>query len=186
MKKVPMQIIADRLGIFKFTVSQALSGKSGVGANTRQRVLDMAETLGHRVKAGNTEERLPEPGGAEGTVLLSIRKEFRIEPDFWVRVMEGVTAACTANGWKWRILEDTELLPQHPIKKQDEEIVGILVLGIAPRQQLLVLQNTGYPLVLIDHEDPLIEADVRHTVRHLRRRFPMRQRPDRYGAAASL
>ncbi|UJF32723.1 LacI family DNA-binding transcriptional regulator [Paenibacillus hexagrammi] len=46
-QKITMQDIADRLGVSKYVVSKALSGKSGVSAATRQRVLLMAGQLGY-------------------------------------------------------------------------------------------------------------------------------------------
>ncbi|MDF2922299.1 MAG: LacI family transcriptional regulator [Paenibacillaceae bacterium] len=153
--KISMQTIADRLGISKFTVSQALNGKPGVSGETRRRVADMAQMLGYKVNAlQDSVKELPVP---QQTVLVSIRKEFRNEPDFWLRVLDGVSASCAVAGWKIRIAED-EAAP--PRIAPEEDAVGIIVLGITPRNHLLALRGLGLPMVLVDHDDPLLQTDV--------------------------
>ncbi|MCL6459168.1 MAG: LacI family DNA-binding transcriptional regulator [Gorillibacterium sp.] len=155
VKKMSMQTIANRLGISKFSVSQALAGKNGVSQETRQRVLDMAETLGYRMKnIYPSHERQP---SFEKSVLVSIKQEFRNEPDFWMRVLAGVITACTAYGWGYTIVEDVKDLPS---PMSDDKIVGIIVLGTTSRNHLFTLRATGLPMILVDHDDPLIQADI--------------------------
>ena len=45
-KTVKMQDIAEKLGVSTMTVSKALSGKSGVSEQTRQRIKELAEEMG--------------------------------------------------------------------------------------------------------------------------------------------
>ena len=45
--KVTMQQIADHLGLSKFAVSKALSGKPGVSLETRERIVSVATQLGY-------------------------------------------------------------------------------------------------------------------------------------------
>ena len=47
--RITIQDVADKLGLSKFSVSRALSGKPGVGESTRSRVLRAAHALGYRV-----------------------------------------------------------------------------------------------------------------------------------------
>ena len=49
--RVTIQDVADKLGLSKFSVSRALSGKPGVGEATRSRVLRAAHAMGYRVNA---------------------------------------------------------------------------------------------------------------------------------------
>lgn len=149
-KKVSMQTIADRLAISKYSVSQALAGKAGVSDDTRRRVLDMAEMLGYKVGTSC------EPGTG-AAVLLWISKEFQEELDYWTRVIDGVYAACRAAGWSCRFLGET-VPPESPELPKDA--AGMIVLGITPRSKLLALRAIGLPMVLVDHEDPLLPADI--------------------------
>src|SRR5688500_13713420 len=47
VEKITLATIARRLGLSKFAVSRALSGKSGVSEATRRRVQDLAAELGY-------------------------------------------------------------------------------------------------------------------------------------------
>lgn len=47
-RKVSIQTLADQLGLSKYAVSRALSGKTGVSEATRARVLELARALGYR------------------------------------------------------------------------------------------------------------------------------------------
>src|SRR5262249_48960146 len=47
MSRVTLQEIADHLGISKFAVSRALTGKAGVSEDTRRSVLSAAEQFGY-------------------------------------------------------------------------------------------------------------------------------------------
>lgn len=51
MVNIFQKVISDRLGISRQAVSYALNGRPGVGAETRQRVLDEAHALGYRPSA---------------------------------------------------------------------------------------------------------------------------------------
>ncbi|WP_162463327.1 LacI family DNA-binding transcriptional regulator [Paenibacillus psychroresistens] len=163
-KKVSMQIIADRLSISKFTVSQALSGKSGVGNDTRQRILKLAEALGYRVKpiavSGRLSLEYSEPA-VTSTVFIYMKEEFRKETNFWARVLDGLQAGCREMGWTYSFIDNsTNLSTFTDLVNHAKNPLGIIVIGISQRSHLLVLQNVGLPIVLVDHEDPLISADV--------------------------
>ena len=54
-KTVKMQDIAEKLGVSTMTVSKALSGKSGVSEQTRQRIKELAEEMGYVLPAGERE-----------------------------------------------------------------------------------------------------------------------------------
>lgn len=50
-KPITRQTVAERAGVSTFTVSQALAGKAGVSARTRERVLRVAKSLGYQVNS---------------------------------------------------------------------------------------------------------------------------------------
>jgi LacI family transcriptional regulator len=162
-KKISMQIIANRLGLSKYSVSQALSGKPGVSRESRLRILELAEVLGYRTKQTPLRQLVQENSESvsTGTLFVYIKQEFRGEPDFWARILEGLLASCMEAGWDCKFIDDAvgpgsfmELV------KRALNPLGIIVIGISQRSHLLVLQSCGLPMVLVDHEDPLISADV--------------------------
>ncbi|NBD22923.1 LacI family DNA-binding transcriptional regulator [Paenibacillus glycinis] len=59
-RKISMQHIADRLGVSKYTVSQALAGKPGVSEATRREVTALAEALGYDLRASGRKGRQPQ------------------------------------------------------------------------------------------------------------------------------
>lgn len=73
MKKVTMQDIADRLGITKVSVSKALNGQPGIGAQTRARILEAAVQMGYAGKARET--------GRPKRFAMLVAKRFFLETD---------------------------------------------------------------------------------------------------------
>jgi|HigsolmetaGSP12D_1036236.scaffolds.fasta_scaffold00401_4 LacI family transcriptional regulator len=151
--KVTMQAIADRLGVSKYTVSRALSGKPGVGRDTRMRVLDMAEAMGYRLGPAPAADEPPAPARAGRAVLLLMRKENRRESDFWGRIKDGIDAACRQAGLECRFADE-------PAADAGADAVGLVVVGTVPVGRMLAFRSAGLPIVLIDHAEPLIRADI--------------------------
>lgn len=56
-KKVTMQEIADKVGVSKFAVSKALSGKSGISEATREKIHKVAAEFGY----SNQKNSSPDP-----------------------------------------------------------------------------------------------------------------------------
>ena len=56
-KTVKMQDIAGRLGVSTMTVSKALSGKSGVSEQTRQKIKQLAAEMGYIAPGTDKEDR---------------------------------------------------------------------------------------------------------------------------------
>ncbi|AZN40363.1 LacI family DNA-binding transcriptional regulator [Paenibacillus albus] len=190
-RKISMQQIADRLGVSKYSVSQALAGKPGVSAATRREVLALATALGYTVRAtpAAAQTQTNHEAGAESDahvgalavlghesvcskvnaeaplpiihIGLDIRHEQ--EPYFWLRVKEGLEAGCRMQGFQpefftfgqeehstWTTA--TEDLPAYT--------AGFIIAGKCPLGTLLTLNRYGHPIVLVDHEEPMIGADA--------------------------
>ncbi|WNQ10600.1 LacI family DNA-binding transcriptional regulator [Paenibacillus aurantius] len=213
MAKITMQMIADKLGLSKYTVSQALSGKPGVGRDKRQQILETARTLGYRLPSAP-----PGTPGAPGSGLPETKKRklllhmdpvYRIENDFWRRVLDGILQACEESGWEAAFVEEAEeaeqvreaeevkVAEEEKEEKEEKEVemilddkwakdsrngmaakegarkaktaeevvraplaAGLIVVGKTAPSRLVGFRRLGLPLVLIDHEEPLVEADV--------------------------
>ncbi|MEB4793544.1 LacI family DNA-binding transcriptional regulator [Paenibacillus chondroitinus] len=166
-KKVSMQQIADRLGLSKYTVSQALSGKSGVSEENRLRIQEMAKAMGYLIQsAAQTPGSLNnEPMSANGQtpyILVWIQAIYQQDNPFWGKVLAGIGAASKDLGFEHLIIP----VPAHhneqlqiPSYVNPDHCAGHLLAGTFPTLSVISLQQTGIPLVLIDHSEPLVDVD---------------------------
>ena len=166
-KKVTMQQIAEQLGVSKFVVSKALSGKPGVNAVTRERVIQAAAQLGY-VMAGQplrTGGVSPgggggdKPGGKSSVIVLMPNIRFQTKENaYWGRILEGITGELARRNLGMVIInEQTDRLLD---MLNLNGFLGMIGVGLIPTDTLLQVQRLGMPLVLIDHDDPLIAADA--------------------------
>jgi LacI family transcriptional regulator len=167
-----MQQIADRLGISKYSVSQALSGKTGVSETTRRQVIAMARALGYRSvpaapAAGNASEAACIPPGEARLILVGFDERHTDEPLFWHRVKQGIEAGCRQRGFAARYFTfganrhgGREAFHMNVEAEAAGKSLGVIVAGNCPAEALLQLKKTGVPLVLVDHEEPVAYTDA--------------------------
>ncbi|QHW30498.1 LacI family transcriptional regulator [Paenibacillus rhizovicinus] len=166
-RKISMQQLADRLGVSKYTVSQALAGKPGVSEATRREVTALAGALGYTIKpsASGDKEILEEK-----LVFIGLDESHDQEPSFWLRVREGLEAGCRLQGLQPKFFtfgaEESnapELVPGGGVNADPDTVpaaAGFIIAGKCPLGMLLRLKRLGLPIVLADHEEPLIGADA--------------------------
>ncbi|TMV51590.1 LacI family transcriptional regulator [Paenibacillus mesophilus] len=164
-KKISMQHIADRLGLSKYSVSQALSGKAGVSEDTREKVIEMAKALGY--KLGPTkQDTFPIPGVEPPTdkksfVLIWIKPDRRRDVSFWSRVLNGIIDACEELGWDHLIIsgsaDDQEFA--FPSYADRSSCIGTIMMGSLPDSLLMSIKKQGLPIILADHYDPYLDLD---------------------------
>jgi len=186
-RKISMQQIADRLGVSKYTVSQALAGKDGVSESTRSQVMAMARALGYRIRSSVSEKEYKpheeqealealEPtkqatsdasptNKANITVLIGFEERHHVEPSFWGRVKLGIEAGCEKAGiqpifFNYSHREETDWIVALMQDPSFYKASGLIIAGNCPTSSLLQLNRSGKPIVLVDHEDPLIAADA--------------------------
>ncbi|GGD71932.1 LacI family DNA-binding transcriptional regulator [Paenibacillus nasutitermitis] len=172
-QKISMQQIADRLGVSKYTVSQALSGKPGVSEATRREVTAMAAALGYRIQSrgpaasgsGAESNASSGPKEAAETILIGLNGLHAEEPLFWRRVKEGIDAGCKEFG----LIPHYFILDKIGEKASSlgelvgfplAETKGFIIAGKCPVALLLRLKRTGLPMVLVDHEETVAGADA--------------------------
>src|SRR5690625_3403171 len=95
MKRVTMDDLATHLGISKYSVSRALSGKSGVSEQTRERVWAAARKLGYELPRANSEGRRKQRGQL---VLVMSRDEVH-DHEVWMDVISGCEEAARQVGY---------------------------------------------------------------------------------------
>lgn len=163
-RKVTMQEIADRVGVSKYAVSKALSGKPGISAGTRGKIFEVASQLGYlEQKLGKrtittTKHTDEEEDKLVGILIPNIRSQNR-ESDYWGKVLDGVFQGLEARGISSVLITDDVPRNFHKVMRPDG-LLGIIGIGLIDSSMLVELRNIGVPFVLIDHEDDLVSSDT--------------------------
>ncbi|WP_068700204.1 LacI family DNA-binding transcriptional regulator [Paenibacillus yonginensis] len=165
-RKISIQFLADQLGLSKYAVSRALSGKSGVSEATRARVLELARTTGYYKQQNKLPSR-SETRSTASFVLICMKQNHQGNASYWQRVLSGLISGCSEQGWHHLILapSETEIgraaSPEEAIAPHLDwaGCIGIIVMGDFSYPVLHTLENTGKPLVLVDHKDPMVKCD---------------------------
>lgn len=164
-----MQQIAEQVGISKFAVSQALSGKPGVTEETRTRIVQAANELGYFRKAklikkmttSGSEISSRAAKTAKSTVITlmpHVRFQSR-ESLFWGRIIDGVSAALAQR--EIGVMMITENYSERSLKSINPDgVLGLIGIGCIATNLLLEIRHAGIPFVLIDHEDTLVPSDT--------------------------
>ncbi|WP_313999412.1 LacI family DNA-binding transcriptional regulator [uncultured Paenibacillus sp.] len=165
-KKVTMQQIADHIGISKFAVSKALSGKPGVSPETREKIIQAATQLGYLAQkrnkpASRRAEQNKSQAGQPNTIIVllpNVRYQNR-QSVYWGRIVDGITNALKQHELGMMIVTE-QIADNFAQLINPEAVLGLVGVGLISNQQLLEVRNMGLPFVLVDHEDPLIPSDV--------------------------
>ncbi|BFH65224.1 LacI family DNA-binding transcriptional regulator [Paenibacillus azoreducens] len=166
MKKVTMQQIADYLGVSKFVVSKALSGKGGVSESTRNRVIQAASQLGYFSKKNTYMKNQPLTKNSSFTpreksvIILMPNTRFQTKDSlYWGKILEGISERLEAKGLGMVIVSESRV--DHFINVLNPEgILGMIGVGQIDSSLLLEVHRLGIPMVLVDHEDSLIPTDT--------------------------
>jgi LacI family transcriptional regulator len=166
-KKVTMQQIADYLGVSKFVVSKALSGKGGVSESTQERVIQAASQLGYfsqknaYVKTMKLEQLPKVPAAGKQSVLVlmpNIRFQTK-ESLYWGRILDGIASRLEEDGFGMVIVSEQSV--DHFLHFLNPNgILGLIGVGEISTPLLLEVHRIGLPMVLVDHEDMLIPSDT--------------------------
>lgn len=156
MKRVSLVDIAAQLGLSKYSVSRALTGKPGVSDTTRQRVLHVAQEMGYRHFA------LRQEGTDFGdrTVVLLIPLMDLDDGEFWVGVIAGAVSQATELGYT---------VVTHPLASDDDamrapmqQVRGVIVAGSKARPALRTYAEAKVPASLVTYATPLESFDTVH------------------------
>jgi LacI family transcriptional regulator len=152
--RVTLAEIAAQSGVSLSTVSLVLRDKSGVGSDTRQRVLDVAKTLGYINHNSATQYK---------SSLTNIGLILKAEPGrlpqanlFYSRVLTGIETVCRQQ--QYNLLYATVLVDQdsHPIELprilvEEDTVDGLLLVGAFLDDTLgRVFERKAVPIILVD------------------------------------
>lgn len=162
-KKITMQQIAEHLGVSKFVVSKALSGKGGVNESTKERVIEAASQLGYfsqkNAYVKKPDRKATHSNSNQSVIVLmpNIRSQNR-ESLYWGKIMEGISLQLEEEGLGMIIISEQSVDSFLNILNPDG-ILGLIGVGQISTPLLLEIHRIGLPIVLVDHEDPLIPSD---------------------------
>ncbi|WP_341278841.1 substrate-binding domain-containing protein [Paenibacillus sp. FSL H8-0537] len=161
-KKITMQEIADRVGVSKYAVSKALSGKSGISAVTRSKIFEMASQLGYMnqksaKKMPSSKQNEEEEHQIVGILIPNIRSQNK-ESGYWGKVLDGISKSLEAKGLGSVLISDDSPRNFNLVMKP-EGLMGIIGVGLIATPMLVELRNKAIPFILVDHEDELLECD---------------------------
>jgi LacI family transcriptional regulator len=162
--KVTMQEISDLAGVSKFAVSRALSGKSGVSADTRELILRAAGQLGYfknEMKSFSNDLQEYNVQQVSGTILVlfpNVRLQNQ-ESLYWGPVFEGISTRLNQKGMD--ILTLTELSPDRMFSLLNPSAIqGVITVGAISTAILLDMNRLHIPVVIVDHQDPAFQCDT--------------------------
>lgn len=166
-KKVTMQKIADHLGVSKFVVSKSLSGKGGVNETTRERVIQAASQLGYFTQKNAYVQNIKRSSQGSGSdrnkqsvlvLMPNIRSQTQ-DSLYWGKIVDGIALALDQEGLGMVIVSEHRADNFVNILNPNG-ILGLVGVGQISTSLLLEVHRIGLPMVLIDHEDPLIPSDT--------------------------
>ncbi len=152
--RVKLQDIAQASGVSLTAVSLALSSKPGISQETRERVLEVARTLGYRIKS----QVAAAPAKDIHTIGLLARSSPDDEPQanhFYSHIIAGVEAACRQMGINLmfaKLAVDKENYPlEIPPLLERGEVDGMLLVGAYIDEAFSrILDGRSCPVVLLD------------------------------------
>ncbi len=164
-----MQQIAEQLGVSKFAVSQALSGKPGVGEETRNRIIQAAAAQGYfsqrhtKKKARSAMSTEIDKAGMpfkDTVIVLMPNVRYQIADSYyWGKIVDGVVAALAARNIGTMVL--TEHNSDRFLQIIDpSQVLGLVGIGYIAEEVILAIRKAGLHFVLVDHEDDLVESDT--------------------------
>ncbi|WP_319518607.1 LacI family DNA-binding transcriptional regulator [uncultured Martelella sp.] len=149
MARPTVQSIANELGLSKFAVSRALSGKSGVSEGTRKLVEDTAKRQGYQprvLRQASTNE-----------LAVIVRDAPTANRELWIDVRNGVEMQAMREGFSIRMAESEDA---EEVAEMAENSLGVILLGPNRRSVMEAACASGRPVVACCHSiPPLLEID---------------------------
>lgn len=161
MKKVTLQMIAEKLDVSKALVSKALSNDPAVNEGTRETIWKTAEELGYRIKTNK--RSMPE--SRTGNIAVLMPRAYLDDMEYWGKVIRGIDKELEANGFSM-ILSSLDIsLPAKeglPTSIYEKKVDGAIVMGHLPETYIHTLGSNRVPFVMVDAN--LLNASFDHVL----------------------
>lgn len=143
--------IAKELGVSTATVSRVLNDQPGVGAETRQRVLEAVAKRGFSAHNG---ARTLATARTENIGFVLYAKAITSDP-FYSHIVQGVEYECARHGYHLfvsTLQPEQAAQPDHFSLVQSRRVDGLIVAGPdVPPRFILALRARKLPIVLVDN-----------------------------------
>jgi LacI family transcriptional regulator len=147
MARITIQNIADQLGISKFAVSRALTGKSGVSDATRQLVRDAATRMGYDLRKRQVI--------AGKTIEVIFKDRSVASRELWIDVQNGVDSEAVRAGYSMAVrwTDDHAIL-----QRLGDDTAGFILIGPQSRAMFDAVNAGPFPAVVVNHVVPPLLA----------------------------
>jgi LacI family transcriptional regulator len=147
MSRVTLQAIADQLGISKFAVSRALTGKSGVSDDTRRTVMATAEKLGYMARKRN---------GMDGRSIEVIFHDRNVaNRELWIDVQQGVDAEATRLGFSMAVRWTND---HRIIQQLESSAAAFILIGPHERAMFEAARDSKIHAITVSHVVPALDT----------------------------
>ena len=152
-KKVTMQEIADRLGVSKVTVSKALNGKEGVGAELREKIRGEARTCGYQLSLSHSGK----DKHVKKVVVFCDSKFFdeTSRSYFYVKIYQRIADALLERGAIATLVNVARQknYSAQRVLLEEASFDGIILLGSLDPAFVEMVKNTKTPRIFVDYYD---------------------------------
>lgn len=146
-KKITMDIIAQKLGVSKNTVSMALRGMPGISEGTRKLIEETAGSMGYQYRQNSA--RL----SAARNLCLVIAKSTRDSIGFFSYIQLGIQEEAKKNNMNTIIhyYDEKDEIFEIPNSLKDGMISGIITLGRISHKTINTILTYSLPIVMVDN-----------------------------------
>ena len=155
-KAVRMADIAKRLGISTVSVSKGLSGKDGVSAEMRAKIIAAAEEMGYQPPSH------PQTKTGGETIGILVADRFFNENAFYSNLYRSVLRSASAADISVLmeiVMPQAEKTCSMPTFLVNRKVDGLIFMGEIDRRYLATAIQSGVPFMLLDFYDDAIAAD---------------------------
>ena len=147
MSRITLQFIADQLGISKFAVSRALTGKPGVSDETRRAVVSTAERLGYTGRP---------PKAAEVRSFEVLFHDRTVaNRELWVDVQHGIEQEASRRGYPMAIRWSND---HTMIERLERSTIGFVLVGPHEKRMYEAARDSNVPAITVSHIVPALDS----------------------------
>lgn len=177
MKKIPVQLLADSLGLSRVTVWKVLNDRPGVSSATKKRVLDAAKGFDHNNVEPITNKRILKTAGSnQGYVSLLMSRAN--SSTFWLRILNQVASEVNQRQYRLNYLPIDAISPKisdlSTMLAQDRS-QGLMIVNIYDDDVIELLSKLDVPKVYFDTTPRYSVDDLNGDLFLLNGQDPIRQ-----------
>lgn len=158
-KNVTMRDIAEKMKVSSVTVSKALNDKEGVSDDLREKIKQVAETMGYRINAAAKSMR----DGYSYNIGVIIPERFAgANQSFYLQMYQHISKVLEGynySGIMHLLTDEDEKNNRLPHLYYEKKVDGFIVLGQMDKDYLKVIKGIHIPIVLLDFYDEYDDVD---------------------------